>query len=321
MIRNSSVLWLLSCLLSILMIGCSSNVNASSEIIERQSTASPMEVDKASTQTNIPITNTPIVITPTITNPPTLFPSATTTLLPTETPVPTETPPYTWNPAGYTITPILLYHHVSDDDPENRYFVTLDNFRAQLQALHNLGYTTITATNLANVIRHGGGLPPRPVAITFDDGYADIFENAFPIMQEMGFVGVVYIYVDHVGLNGFVTYEQIKTLAESGWEIGNHSMSHEDLSRNHSDLAYEVQESRLTLQQAVGVIVETFAYPYGKSDGTVIAFVKSSDYLAGMGLGLNWHHTLDSLFDLSRIEVRGDVDISSFKKFLPWTDE
>jgi len=321
MIRNSRVFWLLSSILSILMIGCSAIVNESSEILESISTATPLDVGKAFTQTHIPITNTPIAITPTITTPPPFIPSATITQQPSETPAPTGTSTYTWNPAGNVITPILLYHHVSDDDPENRYFVTLDSFRAQLQALHNLDYTTITATNLANVIRHGGELPPRPVVITFDDGYTDIFDNAFPIMQEMGFVGVIYIYVDQVGLNGFVNYEQIKTLAESGWEIGNHSMSHEDLSRNHSDLVYEVQESRLSLQQAVGVKVETFAYPYGKSDNKVIAFVKSSGYLAGMGLGLNWHHTMDSLFDLSRIEVRGDVDVCSFKKFLPWTDE
>jgi peptidoglycan/xylan/chitin deacetylase (PgdA/CDA1 family) len=303
------------------MIGCSANAIAGSEILEPTPTASPKEFGRISTQTHNPIRNTAIVTTPTIINLKTLIPSATKTYLSTETSVPSVSSTYIWNPVGDAIAPILLYHHVSDADSENRYFVTLDNFRSQLKALQTLNYTTITAANLAEVIRYGGELPPRPVVITFDDGYTDIFEYAFPIMQELGFIGVIYIYVDQVGLNGFVNYEQIKTLAESGWEIGNHSMSHEDLSRNHSDLAYEVRESRFSLQQAVGVKIETFAYPYGKSDEKVIAFVKSSDYLAGMGLGLNWHHTIDSLYDLSRIEVRGDVDISSFIKFLPWTDE
>jgi peptidoglycan/xylan/chitin deacetylase (PgdA/CDA1 family) len=119
-------------------------------------------------------------------------------------------------------------------------------------------------------------------------------------------------------LNGFVNDEQIKTLVNNGWEIGCHSMSHIDLTRNHSKLAYEVQESQTTLQETYGVKVDTFAYPYGKSDKEVIEYVKNTNYVAGMGLGLNWRHTLDSIFDLSRIEIRSDINISSFKNLLPW---
>ena len=197
----------------------------------------------------------------------------------------------------------------------------MDNFHAQLQVLRNWGCTTITASDLADVILHGGELPPKPILITFDDGYQDVFQNAFPIMQEMGFIGVIYIYVDQVGLKEFVNPEQIRILADNGWEIGNHSMSHKDLTRNYSNLAYEVQESRLTLQEIIGVNVDTFAYPYGRSDDVVIEYIKDSDYLAGMGLGLNWYHTLESLFDLTRIEIRGDLDINSFKSLLPWFDD
>ncbi len=248
-------------------------------------------------------------------------PSATITTQPTDTPVPTQTPTYPLNPAGEVTAPILLYHHISDGDPKNRYYVTLKNFRYQLRVLRDWGCKTITASSLADAIVYGGELPPRPVVITFDDGYEDVFQNAFPIMQEMGFIGVIYIYVEQVGLNGYLDPEQIITLANNGWEIGSHSMSHADLTRNHSKLAYEIQESRSTLQETFGVKVDTFAYPYGKSDQVVIKFVKDSNYLAGMGLGLNWHHSLDSLFDLSRIEIPADTDSPTFISLFPWTDD
>lgn len=189
-----------------------------------------------------------------------------------------------------------------------------------MQILRDLNYSAITATELADAIIQGGELPARPVIITFDDGYEDVFQYAYPIMQEMGFIGVLYVYVDQVGLNSFVDYEQIKIMAESGWEIGNHSMTHVDLTHHHPDLPYEVQESRIILEQAVGEKVETFAYPYGESDTIVTDFVKNSDYLAGMGLGLNWQHTMDSLFDLNRIEIRSDIDLPSFIQLLPWSD-
>ena len=319
--RNPNVFWILLSVFSILLTGCSANAVAWGEIHESLPSATPWMVDTNSTSPVIQITNTPIAITPIFTTTPTYRPSATITPLPTDTDIPTGSPTYSWNPAGSVIAPILLYHHVSDDDPENRYFVTMDNFHAQLQVLRDRGCTTITASDLAGVILRGGELPPKPILITFDDGYQDVFQNAFPIMQEMGFIGVIYIYVDQVGLKEFVNTEQIRILADNGWEIGNHSMSHKDLTRNYSNLAYEVQESRSTLQETIGVNVDTFAYPYGKSDDVVIEYIKDSDYLAGMGLGLNWYHTLDSLFDLTRIEIRGDIDINSFKSLLPWFDD
>jgi peptidoglycan/xylan/chitin deacetylase (PgdA/CDA1 family) len=308
------------------MMGCSRIVNANIETIVPQLSITPSITATTTATPFMTTTNTPIIIPPTYTSTPTYTPSVTNTPLPTDTPmptdtpIPTETPTWAWNPAGYVIAPILLYHHVSDDGSVLRYHVTLDDFRTQMEALRDWGYTSITATDLVNVIIKGGELPNRPVVITFDDGYVDVYQNAFPIMHEMGFVGSIYIYVDHVGENGFVNTEQIQALADDGWEIGNHSMSHSDLTKDHSILDFEVQQSRLTLEQATGVKVYTFAYPYGKTDDFVIEFVSDSGYLAGMGLGLRWEHTLETLFDLDRIEVQGDYDFTKFTSLLPWTD-
>jgi len=214
-----------SLLIIILMMGCSNIGNTNILAIDPHLFSTPSEMVNASTTTLQAIPNTPIATpminlpTPTFTPPatytpvPTDTPIPTDTSIPTDTPVPTETPTFEWNPAGDVIAPILLYHHISDDGSGNRYFVSLDDFRAQMEALRDWGYTTISATDLADVIIKGGELPDRPVVITFDDGYTDVYQNAFPIMSEMGFIGLVYIYVDHVGSNGFVTTEQIQALA------------------------------------------------------------------------------------------------------------
>jgi hypothetical protein len=196
--RLRSLLWYLFGL-SFLLVGCSSlaraNVPMSGTVISATTAGN-------STQTATPFlasTNTAMVIPPTFTPTASFTPTPTNTStptntpLPTDTPVPTQTPELVWNPAGHVIAPILLYHHVSDEYAGNRYYVTTDNFRAQLQALHDWGYTSITISTLVDVLIHGGNLPPRPVVITFDDGNLDIYQNAFPIMHEMGFVGTFYI--------------------------------------------------------------------------------------------------------------------------------
>ena len=91
---------------------------------------------------------------------------------------------------------------------------------------------------------YGGELPARPVIITFDDGNLNIYQNAFPIMHELGFVGVVYIVADHLQLNTYMDVEQLQEMADDGWEIGSHSMSHSDLTVDYSIASYEILQSR-----------------------------------------------------------------------------
>jgi peptidoglycan/xylan/chitin deacetylase (PgdA/CDA1 family) len=272
------------------------------------------------------VTNTPVIIPPsytptlTFTPTPTDTPIPTNTPTPTDTPIPTNTPAYISNPPGHVTAPILLYHHVSDTGVGNRYYVSLDDFRAQMQALRDWGYTSITVSDLVNVLINGGDLPTRPVVITFDDGNVDIYQNAFPIMHEMGFVGTTYIVANRLQSNYFVNVEQIKEMANDGWEIGSHSMTHTDLTTDYSIARFEILQSRLTLEDAIGTPVNTFAYPYGKTDEFITNKVSDYGYRAGMGLGSSYEHTLGTLFYLSRIEVQGNYSFSKFTSLLPWTN-
>ncbi len=310
--------------ISILSISCSSLAKA------KYLTQVPGSFPEQSTAKLSPtpfqaMTNTPIIIPPTFTPSSTFTPTSTytpqftDTPTPTDTPVPTETPAYVWNPAGDVIAPILLYHHVSDEGYGNRYYGTIDDFRAQMQALSDWGYTSITVSDMVDVLINGGDLPVRPVVITFDDGNTDVYDNAFPIMQEFGFVGTFYIVANRLEARDFVDSDQLREMANAGWEIGSHSMSHLDLTLNYAYLGYEVRQSKLDLEGATGVSVTTFAYPYGLTDETVTNKVSESGYIAGMGLGRGFEHTLWSLFYLSRIEVQGGYDLSVFASLLPWS--
>jgi peptidoglycan/xylan/chitin deacetylase (PgdA/CDA1 family) len=271
------------------------------------------------------MTNTPIVIPPTYTPTATFTPSATNTPIPTDTPVPTETPVPTltpvleWNSGGQVTAPILLYHHVSDAGNGNRYYVTLNDFRSQMQALRDWGYSTITPSDLVDVLINGGELPNRPVIITFDDGNIDVYQNAFPIMHEMGFVGAFYIVANRLESNYFVNADQLKEMVADGWEIGSHGMTHTTLTSDYSIAHYEMVESRVILQEATGTAVDTFAYAYGLTDSFITGKVSEYGYRAGMGLGRSWEHSLGTLFYLSRIEVQGDYSFSTFTALLPWS--
>jgi len=254
----------------------------------------------------------------TVTSPQNSTPSVTMAPAFTATPEPTVTPTWAVNPAGSAVVPILLYHHVSDDQAGNRYYVPVATFEQQMQWLHDHGYTAITISQLVDVLLKGGPLPARPVVITFDDGNEDVYKNAFPILKRLGYPATSYIIVTWIGAQNVVTMDELKDLISAGWEIGSHTMTHIDLTKDHSALNYELAQSRSTLEKDLGVKVNTVAYPFGAFDPTVAAKTSAYGYLAGLGLGTSYNQSMSTLFYLSRMEVESSYDMQTFINMLPW---
>ncbi len=262
-------------------------------------------------------TKVAVALTPTQTNTPL---PATLTATATSTPLPTPTPVWiTYPKQAKIIAPIILYHHIRFTEKPGRYDVTPSMFSAQMNALKDWGYTSVTVHDLVKVLRDGGSLPEKTVVITFDDGDLDVYQNAFPVMKDLGLVGTFYIVTNRLKATDFVTADQLKEMAAAGWEIGSHSHSHIDLSKNHGSIESESVYSKSVLQDAIGQPVYTYAYPFGAFDATVGGGVASSGYTGAVGLGTSYIHSIHVVFYLSRIEVRGEFDMADFSKILPWS--
>lgn len=257
-------------------------------------------------------------------------PTATATITPTSTITPTFTaspsPTPTWVHQGpeSVLVPIILYHRIaiSPTDGVNYkspYYVKPELFEEEMKLLHNWGYQTITTEMLINAIKDGADLPPRPILITFDDGNLDNYVTAFPIMQKYGFTGVLYIVGNYLGAENYMNADQVKEMATAGWEIGSHSMSHADLpSLEPQQQRYEVVESRVFLEEKLGVTVQTIAYPFGKGNTGIVDYAMFAGYIAGMGLGYTHDQTLYNLYSLQRRDIKGTYDIKQFASYLPW---
>jgi peptidoglycan/xylan/chitin deacetylase (PgdA/CDA1 family) len=261
------------------------------------------------------VSQTPIIL-PTATE----TPKPTVTPDPTLTPTPNITPPPQWiyHEAGKVTIPILLYHHIAEIEPGNRYYVSPRAFAEQMAWLWSNGYTTIPISTVVQAIMTGADLPEKPVVITFDDGDEDVFTNAFPIMDAYGFKGTIYLIAGRMNGRDVISNESVLQLINAGWEIGSHSYTHIDLSKNHDALPYEVVSSRDVLQQTFQVPVNTFAYPFGAIDPSVVNAVANNRYLGAVGLGILSNHDLSTLYYLSRLEVQSDYDLEKFSNLLPW---
>jgi peptidoglycan/xylan/chitin deacetylase (PgdA/CDA1 family) len=259
-------------------------------------------------------------------------PSPTNTITPsatiTPTPAPSATATPTWVAQGpdHVLVPILLFHHIGispDNGPNytSPYYVPPDRFEDEVRLLRNWDYTAITTSALVGAITRGAKLPPRPILFTFDDANEDNYTNAFPIMKKYGFTGVLYLPYEYIGAPDYLTVDQIKEMAASGWEIGSHTLTHplDFLTLSPAAMRAEVVDSRKKLAALLGVPILTFAYPFGDVNSAAGDYVHFAGYIAAMDAkGFTADQGRSNLFALQREEVGGREDAKTFIRFLPW---
>ena len=266
-------------------------------------------------------TPTFILITPR----PSLTPPATATLTATpETPGPT--PDGAWR---HVRVPILMYHYVSAppegaDNYRVGLSVTPEQFRAQMQYIQANGYHPVTLDQVLFALLQGKALPPRPVALTFDDGYADMYTNAFPILQEFGFVGTFFVVTGWIDEQNpaYLTWEQARAMAQAGMRIESHSKSHPDLSGKPRDyIVYEVLGSIESIEAHTGYRPRFFCYPAGKYDDNLVAMLPEFGIWGAVTTEPGTRHYSDKPYTLRRVRVSNDTSLAQFAAFLEWGKE
>lgn len=314
-LKSSSVVIIV--LLSLVISGCSMRpqelifpppVTTTTPVQPVSNTATSLPAPTATTLPPIEVPTNPAI--PTITAE---FP----TEEPGETAPATETITATQASVKVTV-PILLYHHVSESI-DTQYNVHPDQFAAQMQWLYDHGYTTVTIADVANAIKKGGELPARPVVLTFDDGYLDVYQNAYPILEQYDFIATFYIIANTVDTTGNLNTRKLQKLIASGWEIGSHSMTHANLTAD-SDWNYEIIDSRALLEDKLDTEIFTFAYPYGRVNDELKAYTRNAGYSAAVGLGSIMEHSDNTLYFLHRKEIKSWYDLDFFDEFMLWID-
>ncbi len=211
----------------------------------------------------------------------------TQTPIPTQSSVPTPTPTPTPSEPGIRV-PILLYHYISENPNKTdiaRYGLSTPPtvFASQLQTLKDAGYTAITLDEMAAAVFNGGPLPAKPIVLTFDDGYEDFYQNAYPLLTKYQMKGTEFIPTGLIGTNAsfYMTWGQIEEMSKSPFvTFASHSVSHAYLTTlTQSDLTKEVEESKRVLESHVGYRINWFAYPYGAFDARVVAAARTAGYI------------------------------------------
>lgn len=217
-----------------------------------------------------------------------------------------------------------MYHYISvppagADAVRRDLSVSPERFESHLQYLKEKGYRVVTLDDLLYALTLGRTLPEKPVILTFDDGYEDNYTGAFPLLKRLGAVAHFFIITDFVdeGRAGYLTWAQIKEMAQSGQRFGSHSRDHPDLRSQPLDyLVWQALGSAQTIQAQLGEHPRWVSYPSGTYDEQAIAVFKSADYWGGLTTQQGATHTLAGIFELKRMRVRGSYTAEDLAELL-----
>jgi peptidoglycan/xylan/chitin deacetylase (PgdA/CDA1 family) len=194
---------------------------------------------------------------------------------------------------------IICYHAVSESWTATL-SITPQLLERQLRWLLDRGYQGTTFTQAITAPPAG-----RTVAVTFDDAFLSVYEQAYPIMVRLGLPGTLFVPTSLIGtsepmawpgidqwLGGpyeselvGMSWQQVTELADGGWEIGSHTRTHPHLTEVHGEaLAQELQGSREDLEQRLGRPCPSLAYPYGDVDEHVVGAAVQAGYRTAAGL-------------------------------------
>ncbi|MBI2863494.1 MAG: polysaccharide deacetylase family protein [Chloroflexi bacterium] len=216
--------------------------------------------------------------------------------------------------------PILMYHRI-DRLPANPDALRVSlsiapaDFDSQVHFLKERGFTSLTLTEVYEALQGKRTLPPKPVALTFDDGYADNYANAFPILKKYGFLGTFFVLTDVAGTGEYMSWDQLEEMAAAGMKIEVHGRAHLDVSRmTTGQVASQVQGARDAIRARLGVESRFYSYPSGKYNESVIDVVKTSGFLAAVTVNYGSDHTLQKAFELKRVRIDGRESFAVFAR-------
>lgn len=226
--------------------------------------------------------------------------------------------------------PILMYHRVAPTGVQalDAYRVTPETFERQLEYLRTHGYYGITFDTLQYSLAAHRPLPGRAVLITFDDGYQDFFDHAWPLLRDYDFPATVFVVADGVGTAAtwdarygepapLMDWHTLRYLQANGIEIASHTATHLDMTLlDARELIDQERRCRAVFREQLGVDPVALAYPFGQHDEVVETAARAAGYEMAVttrgGLTTVWH---DPML-LPRVDIDDNDLAESFERKL-----
>lgn len=233
-------------------------------------------------------------------------------------------------PAGPCLR-VLMYHKVSGNGNKDFLTVTADQLSTQWKYLKTEGYSPILFSELVKYVKEGTPLPPRPVLLTFDDGYKDNFEVMYPILQHLGMKANIFLvpaYLQqqqHKADGTYLDLHELSRMNPSLVEYGLHSYDHQSYKvLSPADVGEDIRKTAGWLQSQGIPFQPCLAFPYGaypkKNPVKLKSFMDILDQ-SGVVLAFRIGNRLNAMplkkpLLVQRLDIRGDASFEDFVKLV-----
>ncbi|HME61444.1 MAG TPA: glycosyltransferase [Candidatus Binatia bacterium] len=223
-------------------------------------------------------------------------------------------------------TPILMYHAFgSSTERESRFVISGHRFAGQMAWLRRLRYRVISLEEYLRYRREHSLPPRRSVIITIDDGYADNWAVAYPILGRYRFPATIFVVSDQIGstyyshvhseLNGrpMLSWSKVEALTRAGIHVGAHTRTHPDLTKIPLESAQdEIEGSKLDLERQLKMPIQIFSYPFGEINAQVQNLVEAAGFFGSCTVRAGLNTAITPLHALRRVEIHGTDSLLDF---------
>lgn len=212
-------------------------------------------------------------------------------------------------------TPILGYHSI--DDSGSSISIAPSQFEEQMDFLYKRDYKTITLRDYLDSIMMNQPIPRKSIVLTFDDGYKNIYDIAFPILKAFGFTATIFLVTGFMGKmdswekdkgipnSPLLSWNEVAEMKKYGIDFQPHSHFHHLVANLTPDeIKAEVLSSKREIESRLDEKAEVFCYPYGKYDDKVIKILKDLGFKAAVTARFGWNYEPIDFFRVERIVSR-----------------
>jgi peptidoglycan/xylan/chitin deacetylase (PgdA/CDA1 family) len=218
--------------------------------------------------------------------------------------------------------PILMYHSVVEAfkrdenirSTNRAYCLPVKQFRKQMEYVRGNGYKTL---HLDQVLDTNTQIPEKSVVITFDDGWADNYVNAFPVLKDYGLTATIFVVTGFIGQTNYMDWNQLREMSDAGISIQSHTTSHKPLTQlSVAEIEYELQTSKKTIEDALGKQANFLSVPHGVFDNKVLKMAEDAGYQTVLTSEPGYSHEYKNLPAMKRINISGNFSIEVFSRII-----
>ncbi|MBN1526731.1 MAG: glycosyltransferase [Candidatus Omnitrophica bacterium] len=208
------------------------------------------------------------------------------------------------------VLPVLMYHYIDNNARLTKLSVAPKSFEKQMEYLYRNRYNVVGPDKVIDYLEKKERIPPRTVAITFDDGAYNNYKYAYPVLKKYKFPAAIFMITSKIGERGWLGWKDLKEMSDSGLiTIGSHTKGHVWLpDLGTAGVKKELEESKRILEEGLGKKVDYFCYPLGAYNERIKKLVKEAGYRGAFGTNPGIHEPNDDVYAIKRVRISRTSD-------------